>query len=195
MKQLLLVRPGTTEYDQQGRIQGTLDVPLSEEGREQVVAMADALRGFHPTALFTAAGQASKQSGELLGKALELRPRTLDKLQNVDQGLWQGMLLSDVKTKQPKVFRKWLERPESVCPPEGESIPHAKQRVAEVLGKLIKKQKADSVVVLVAPEPVASIIRHVLCDRELRNLWHDEEAAARGELIDLESREMAELKG
>ena len=39
MDQILLIRPGTTEYDQQGRVQGTLDIPLCEDGRQEVEAM------------------------------------------------------------------------------------------------------------------------------------------------------------
>ena len=30
MVQVLLIRPGATEYDQQGRVQGILDVPLAQ---------------------------------------------------------------------------------------------------------------------------------------------------------------------
>jgi broad specificity phosphatase PhoE len=41
MFKLLLIRPGVTEYDQQGRIQGTLDIPLCEDGRRQVEAMVE----------------------------------------------------------------------------------------------------------------------------------------------------------
>ena len=44
MFQILLIRPGATEYDQQGRIQGTLDIPLCEDGRRQVEAMIEELR-------------------------------------------------------------------------------------------------------------------------------------------------------
>ncbi len=40
MLTILLVAAGETEYDSQGRIQGTLDVPLSEGGRNQVLAAA-----------------------------------------------------------------------------------------------------------------------------------------------------------
>lgn len=43
MLTILLVRSGLTEYDCQGRIQGTLDVPLSGEGRQQATATADEL--------------------------------------------------------------------------------------------------------------------------------------------------------
>ena len=43
MLTILLVRSGMTEFDSQGRIQGTLDVPLSDEGRQQAEAAADDL--------------------------------------------------------------------------------------------------------------------------------------------------------
>ena len=45
MLTILLIRSGQTEYDSQGRIQGTLDVPLSEEGRREVLAAAMELAG------------------------------------------------------------------------------------------------------------------------------------------------------
>ena len=83
--------------------------------------------------------------------------KTLDKLQNLDHGLWQGMLVSDVKTKQPKVYRQWQEQPETVCPPQGETLCTAKQRVQAALAKLLKKHKADGLVAIVVPEPLASV--------------------------------------
>lgn len=187
MKQLILIHPGATEYDQQGRIQGTLDVPLSDDGREQVARMAAELSTRTFSSLYTAPGQPAKQTGEILGDALDLKPKTLEKLTNVDQGLWQGMCVDDVKTKQPKLFKKWLEKPESVCPPEGEPIPHACQRAAEVLGRLRKKVKPNSTVLLVVPEPMASIVRHVLCGQQLENPWTVGNSPGRWECIDLDA--------
>ena len=50
-------------------------------------------------------------------------------MQNLNQGLWQGMLVEDVRHKQPKVYRQWQEQPENVCPPEGEMLEQADERV------------------------------------------------------------------
>jgi probable phosphoglycerate mutase len=36
MSTAILIRPGETDFDQQSRIQGGLDLPLSETGRQQV---------------------------------------------------------------------------------------------------------------------------------------------------------------
>ena len=75
--------------------------------------------------------------------------------------------------------------PETVCPPQGETIAAARQRVQAALSKLIKKHKTDGVVALVAPEPLASVVRNVLRRDELGDLWHGSEGTAKWELIEV----------
>jgi len=185
MTQILLIRPGTTEYDQAGRVQGTLDIPLCEDGRQQVEAMVAGLRDKPISAVYASPCQSAAQTAQALATAFDLKIKTLDKLQNLDQGLWQGMLVSDVKTKQPKVYRQWQDQPETVCPPQGETLCLAKQRVQAALAKLIKKHKPDGLLAIVAPEPLASVIRHVLCHDQWGDLWQGATAAAKWQLIEV----------
>ena len=56
-------------------------------------------------------------------------------MQNLNLGLWQGMQVSEVRHKQPKVYRQWQEQPENVCPPDGEMIEQAEQRIRTVMNK------------------------------------------------------------
>src|SRR3989304_366926 len=129
MAQILLIRPGTTEYDQQGRVQGTLNIPLCEDGRQEVETMVEELRGQTIAALYASPSRSAEQTAESLGQALDVKVKTIDKFENLDHGLWQGMLVSDVKAKQPKVYRQWQEQPATVCPPQGESVGGAGDRV------------------------------------------------------------------
>ncbi|MEO1496914.1 MAG: histidine phosphatase family protein [Planctomycetota bacterium] len=184
MLKIVLVRPGATEYDQQGRIQGTLDMPLCEDGRKQVQAAVEQLSGVTADVVYAAPCEAAQQTAELVAAKLGAKVKTLDKLRNLDHGLWQGMLVDEVKTKQPKVYRQWQEQPETVCPPQGETVPAAKARVAEALKKLIKKHKEGAVVV-VAPEPMGSLLRHVIHHDELTNLWKSPESCGAWESIDV----------
>lgn len=172
MVQLLLIRPGATEYDQQGRIQGTLDVPLCEDGRQEVARLVEQLREQPVAAIYMSPCQSAVQTAEALATTLNVKAKTIDKFENVDQGLWQGLLVDEVKAKQPKVYRQWQEQPETVCPPQGETLGAARQRVQGALAKLIKKHKADAVVAIVTPEPLASVIRNVLGQSEWGDLWH-----------------------
>ena len=185
MVQILLIRPGTTEYDQQRRVQGTLDIPLCEDGRQQVETLVDTLRAQPIAAIYAGPTQSAEQTAEVLAQALDLKVKTVDKFQNLDQGLWQGMLVADVKSKQPKVYRQWQEQPETVCPPHGETLVSAKQRASAALAKILKKHKADPVVAIVAPEPLASVIRNVVKNEDYGDLWQIANETAQWQLIDV----------
>jgi broad specificity phosphatase PhoE len=185
MFRILLIRPGTTDYDQQGRIQGTLDIPLCEEGRREVDAAVESLRDQPLDAIYASPSQSAKQTADALGNLLSIKPKTLDKLHNLNQGLWQGMLVDDVKKKQPKVYRQWQEQPETVCPPQGETVSAAKERVQAVVAKLMKKHKSEGVVALVVPEPLASVVLNVLRHDGLGDLWQRKPEAGSWVVLDV----------
>jgi len=168
MLTILLIRAGTTEYDCQGRIQGTLDVPLSEVGRRQAEAAADELveKSASIAALYAGPCLSAQETAEILAERLKLKPKTLSKLHNLNQGLWQGMLFDDVKNKQPKVYRQWHDHPETVCPPEGETLAAAGERFKKALAKLIKKHKSGTIGLVLA-QPLAGVARSLMRAEQL----------------------------
>ena len=170
MLKILLIRSGITEYECQGRIQGTLDVPLSDEGQQQIEALVEPLRDQPIDLLYYAPCRATQQSAEILSEKLGFKTKKIDSLHNLDHGLWQGMLLEDVKVKQPKVYRQWQEHPETVCPPNGESLKQARERLGQTLAKLAKKHKEGTVGILV-PEPLASLLHCLLLHEAVGGLW------------------------
>jgi broad specificity phosphatase PhoE len=89
-----------------------------------------------------------------------------------------------VKTKQPRVYRQWQEQPETICPPEGETIVDAEERLTAAVTKLTKKYKADGLVAIVLPEPAASVLRHVLRHDELGDLWKSRNGTAAWEIVE-----------
>jgi len=187
MLSILLVRTGSTEYDCQGRVQGTLDVPLSEDGRQQIEQVAEQIADCEIDALYAGPCSATQQSADILAKRLHLKVKTVEGLSNLDHGLWQGMLIDDVKTKQPKVYRQWQDHPETVCPPDGETLSVARIRLQQVLAKIAKKHKSGTVA-MVVDQPLARLSRNVLRDDALGNLWGVQgEDLPRWELIEVAS--------
>jgi probable phosphoglycerate mutase len=165
MLTILLIRSGATEFDAQGRIQGTLDVPLCEDGRRQAKATAEELaaRTEPIDALYAGPDLSSQQTAEIVGGRLDRHHKTVKQLHNLDQGLWQGLLFDEVKAKQPKVYRQWQDRPDTVCPPEGETMQEAKERIRGALAKLTKKHKSGTIALVLA-QPLASVLRCLLRD-------------------------------
>lgn len=157
MTQVVLIRPGATAYDEQGRIQGVLDLPLSERGKREVVQLAERLSRVGLSVLYCGPGESVGRTAEAVGRASGLRPKRIDELRNLDQGLWQGLQLEEIRRRNLKLFRQWLDDPRTICPPLGETVEEALFRIRSALKPLIKRHR-DEVMGLVAGEPIAQLI-------------------------------------
>jgi len=186
MLRIYIIRPGSTDFDQQRRIKGTLDIPLNELGRQQAAQAAEALADTGIEVVYSAPCQSAWQTAELVAERLDVKLKRLDALHNLDHGLWHGMLIEDVKQRQPKVYRMWQEQPETVCPPEGETVAAARLRVQQVLKRLLRKHKRG-VIGIVVSEPLASILRCCLRPCGLGDLWKSECDLGVWESLDIES--------
>jgi broad specificity phosphatase PhoE len=185
MLRIVLIRPGSTDYDLEERIQGTLDIPLSAEGQSEVAALADQLKEKGIETIYASASQSGRQTAELIAQRLGLRVKRLVRMKNLDYGLWQGLPVSEVRHKQPKVYRQWQEQPENVCPPEGEMLSQAEERVRACLVKLLRRNK-EGVIAVVVPEPLASLVRRFVKNDELGDLWKALAGHGRWEVLDVE---------
>ena len=190
MVQILLVRAGSTDFDEQGRIKGTLDIPLSAVGQGQVTRIVDELHDTQIDHVFTSPARSALQTAEALANDHRLKLKTLDELQNLDHGLWHGKRVDEVRTGQPRVFRQLQDHPETVCPPQGEPVSAAMERVREVVARLTRKHKSG-VLALVVPEPLASLVRSTLSQVAVGDLWKSECVCGGWELIDVQPEKMA----
>jgi broad specificity phosphatase PhoE len=161
MTTVVLIRPGATVYDEQNRVQGVLDVPLSDRGWAEVAELAEKLAepltGVGLTALYCGPSENALRTAEAVGRALGLRPRRVEELRNLDQGLWQGLQIDEIKRRHQKVFRQWIDDPCTVSPPHGEPVEGAMDRIKAALKPLIKRHR-DETIGLVACEPIAQFI-------------------------------------
>jgi probable phosphoglycerate mutase len=186
MLRIFLIRPGSTDFDEQGRIKGTLDIPLSDVGRQQVAQATEALADTAIEIVYSAPCQSALQTAETVANRLDVKVKRLDTLHNLDHGLWHGKLIEEVKQRQPKVYRMWQEQPETVCPPEGETLAAARLRVQKALKRVLRKHKRG-VIGIVVSEPLASILRCCLRPGDLGDLWKSECDFGAWENIDLDS--------
>ena len=124
---------------------------------------------------------------------MKIKLKKIERLENLNQGLWQGMLVEDVRHKQPKVYRQWQEQPENVCPPEGEMLGQADERVRNAIVKLLKRRK-EGVIGLVLPEPLLSLARRFITHGALGDLWKAPNGHGRFEVLDVAPDEVLAAK-
>jgi broad specificity phosphatase PhoE len=161
MSQVILIRPGATLYDEQNRVQGILDIPLSERGHGQVVRMAqeiaESLGESSLSALYSGPGENVIRTAEIVGKVVGIRPKRINEFRNLDQGLWQGLQIDEIKRRNTRLFRQWIDDPATICPPQGETVERAMDRIKAAFRPLIRRHQ-DEAIGLVVGEPLARLV-------------------------------------
>lgn len=167
---LTLIRSGVTDYELQGRIRGTLDIPLSEAGRAAARQAGERLAAAPPAAIYTSGASCALETSRLVAAACGLRPRRVADLGNLDLGLWQGALVDEIRVKQPRLARQWQDNPWAVAPPEGELLEEACARVERALEGICRRHPAGRIA-LVVPQPLDGLVRWLVSGQSMGDLW------------------------
>jgi broad specificity phosphatase PhoE len=179
---LIVIRSPATDYEQQGRVRGSLDVPPCPEGLAEARAVAATLAAAPPEAIYTAPAACAIEAGRIIGGRCGLAPKPLELLANLDLGLWQGKLVAEIRRQQPRTFRQWQADPWSVIPPEGELLEEARGRVELALERIFKRHRTGRVAVVVPP-PLDALVRWLVSGEPLGDLW--QHAGGRPALVEL----------
>ncbi len=183
VSRVLLIRPGATDFDDQGRIKGSLDMPMSERGRQQVTSLTEQLAQFQVKTIYTSPCESARETAQRVSQDRDVRIKVVDAFRNVDHGLWHGKLIDEVRRNHPRVYRQGQDSPTDICPPGGESIRDAKARVIKAVRKVIRKS-GDDVIAIVIPDPMAWVVQSLLSGEELSDLWKAETDSGRWDLIE-----------
>ncbi len=157
---LTLVRHGTTEWMEEGRIHGRTDAPLSEVGLLQAEAAAEALRGEKFDAFYSSPIGRTMQTAEVIARTVHLQPVPLDELMEQDFGELEGQL--DQQSYSPLKMLFYLtffsKRPFGKG---GESWDQLMRRGDRVLNKLARVHPRQSVLVVTHNGVINAILRQV----------------------------------
>ncbi len=150
---LLLVRSGRTEWEDQGRLQGHADLPLGMSGETALVANLNHLlgseEGLKLSGVVTSPDEASRQTARLLAERTGgAKVRVQENLRAIDLGLWEGLRDDQLVEKYPRAYRQWREDPAAINPPEGEGFVAGQVRLLSALSKVLDKATSSVGVVL-----------------------------------------------
>lgn len=182
MSTVVLVRPGCTDFDEQRRLQGSLELPLNTRGLNQVARVIDQLKELPIEAVVSGPCEPCLSTAQALSQALGVKHKDIEDLANFSYGLWQGLNIDEVRRKFPRVFKQWEDAPETVCPPEGDTVAEVLDRIRDALKKPLRKYGMFAVV---ASEPLASLIGCSLRGVEPEDVCSSLFACCEDQLIDV----------
>jgi probable phosphoglycerate mutase len=156
---LYCVRHAESIFNSQGRIQGQADPPLSDEGWRQAHALAAAFcqrndphvhNGvpFVPLdGIFSSPLRRALETAHCIAQAVRLRVETDDRLKELNAGIFQGRLWSEISDLYPDEAARWKSRDPDYVIPQGESRRALMLRGAEALAAIRRSGKRRVVVV------------------------------------------------
>lgn len=189
MTSVILIPWGKTDWSQKGRLAVATGLPLNEEGRQDVAQWADDLEADSPAIIYASRNETAVETGTLLAKLLRVKSKSLDGLDGPSLGLWEGLAIDDLGHRFPKVFRQWREQPLSVCPPEGEPLAEAANRLGELVSKLVTKHPNETIGIVLGPIGMAAV-RCIMENLDLNRLWDKYDDEPTWHRIDLLSGEL-----
>lgn len=145
---LYLVRHGATPLTAEDRFSGDTGVDLSDEGRAQVVALAERLRDHRITAVYVSPLSRTRETAQIIAGGCGVQPVVVDGLREISHGHWEGMTRHEVETRFGSEYAAWEEDPFTFAPQGGESGVSVLARVLPAIRDIIVRHAGEPVLVV-----------------------------------------------
>ncbi|TGM98517.1 histidine phosphatase family protein [Leptospira dzoumogneensis] len=139
---IFLIRHGETEWNKERRLQGQIDTPLSEFGKEQASKLAEKLKNKGIGLIFSSDLKRAKETSEQISHQLGIKIVYHPGLREIHLGEAQGILESELSNIfGEKSYFSWKSQDRSHDQfrfPGGESKSEAELRIIDTILYLLK---------------------------------------------------------
>lgn len=167
---IFLIQTGQTTWEVDSRIESPEGAPLTESGMRTAENVAGELADAGIKAVHSGPAEATQQTARVIARALRVKVHTDEAMGELDFGLWQGLTVEEIKRRQPKLYKQWIDNPTTTCPPSGETVQDAQARLKGLVASIAKKPKNAPAALVLRPIAVA-LLRCLFGGAALEGLW------------------------
>ena len=159
--QLILINSGRSALKQGSRILGWwADVPLSSQGRRQVLLLGDRLYREHDvTALYASPLKRASETALILSEMLKVVPERVQDLRELQVGPLSNLSYQEAKERYPELIEGNGEAPFTKSLPDAESYTDLFQRVDRTIGRILDENSGGQVLVVTHGGPIVAYLR------------------------------------
>jgi len=130
---LLLIRHGSTLDNEQGRLTGQADVPLSPRGEGQVALLGERLSNEALDIIVTSDLQRARATAAAIARYHQSPVYEDAAIREISLGAWEGVTLAELLERDTEAITRWQNAPLNGGPPGGETLIQLRERVVRAL--------------------------------------------------------------
>ncbi|SEA20218.1 alpha-ribazole phosphatase [Selenomonas ruminantium] len=170
MTKVIFIRHGQTEWNVTGRYQGQSDVKLTEDGKKQAEKLADNFPVAKVDAIYASDLCRAMVTAETIAAKFGLKVQAEPAFRELSFGDWEGLTYQQIVDKWEEAMANFLQRPDILEIPGGESFPAVQQRAMKRLNELIEKHDGQTIVVVAHGAVLRTMLTAAL-HMPLQYLW------------------------
>lgn len=160
MPHLFVVRHAQTDFNDERRYQGAIDVALNATGVQQAKALAKRLQTYQLDAIVSSPLKRALGTARILARTLRRDIEIAEEFRERSLGVYEGLTPEEVQEAYPELWAGSVTRQINDAPPREETILEVGYRVLEGLNQL-KQRYGDKNVLLVTHGFIARVLHGV----------------------------------
>jgi 2,3-bisphosphoglycerate-dependent phosphoglycerate mutase len=145
---LILIRHGETLWNQQHRMQGHADSPLTEQGLRQARQLAARLAGIEFAALYSSDLGRALETARSVSRATGHEVIVDARLRERNFGIFEGLTGDEMHARFPGIFTRFKTRDPQFAVPGGESALEFRDRALGCLQEIAQRHIGEVAVVV-----------------------------------------------
>ena len=162
MKKIIIIRHGSIDSKYQGRYIGTMDVPLSQKGLEESVAIGKYLADINCDYIFASPMLRVKQTLETAIAPEKIKDvEYKENLREINFGDWEGMTFEEINAKYPNQVNDWVGILNKFGFPNGSNVDDFHKGI-ELFKKTLLKISSETIMVFAHGGVILALICSIL---------------------------------
>jgi len=171
LTKIILVRHGHVEGIHPPRFRGREDLPLTERGKAEALAVARRIsERWRPACVYTSPLSRCVLTGAAIASACKVQSQSIEELNDIDYGSWKMKTFAEMQATQGELYASWFATPHLVRFPGGDSLQELASRAADAL-RIALERHPNQTVVMVAHDTVNRALLVQLADLPLSSYW------------------------
>lgn len=150
MLNIYITRHGETQWNQEGRLQGWKNSPLTEKGMKYASLLGKKLEDVPFQTIFSSPSGRAVQTAELIRSERKIPIEYVENLKEFNFGDWEGKTKEDIKQLNWEDYENFWKKPHlyNHRPHKGESLQNLKDRIKDALTEIVQKSENGNILIV-----------------------------------------------